>query len=79
MRLQVDLCFLLGGDFAAGLIRSGVQIGPAPQARVGARGADELQHGLVTDQRLPGPVGFDMAEQLMLDWVPFGRATFDQL
>ena len=50
---QVDLGFLFGRDLQAGRVVRGIQIGAAAQPLGRLGGADELQRGLVADQRVP--------------------------
>ncbi len=73
MPFQVDLRFLFSRDLETSFIIGGIQVGPTPQACFRSRRPNEFEDGLVTAQRLPGPVLFDMAKQLVFNRVPFGR------
>lgn len=71
---QVDLGFIFGRDLQASFVVGSVQAGAATEAVLCFRGADELQHGLVTDQRLSSPVLADDTEPPMLHRIPLGGA-----
>src|ERR1022692_5256313 len=55
-------------------VEGGVQARRHFQTSSGLGGADKLQGLLVTVQRLGCPVAADLAEQTMLDGIPFGGA-----
>lgn len=73
MWFQGDACPFLGADFQPRFILGSIQARLTREACLGAGGADELQHGFVTHQRLSGPVQANEAEQPMLNGIPFRR------
>jgi hypothetical protein len=73
MRFQVDAGLLGCADFQARFIMRSVQPRLATQTGRGAGGTDKLQNGLVTHQRLSGPIPTNEAEQTMLDPIPLRR------
>ena len=73
MQFQVNAGLLGRADFQARFIMRSVQPRLATQARRGARGADEVQDGRVSQQGLSGPVQTNEAEQTMLNPIPLRR------
>ena len=68
---EVDRRHLGGIGLLAGLIGGLVALGLHFQPRVRRGGSDECDHHFVTDQGLASPVLGDVAEEPMLDLVPF--------
>ncbi len=54
-------------------IFTGIKLGFHPESRRCADASNEVHDRLVIDERTPAPVFGDMAEEAMLDLVPFGR------
>src|SRR5690349_2649255 len=71
---QVDLVQLGIGNLDASGVRAAIEFGPNAEASGGARGANELDDGLVIDERPSAPVLGDVAEHPMLDLVPLRGA-----
>ncbi len=65
--------FLRRGEGLTRWIVGCIENGTATQARLGPRRANVLQHSLVTEQRLTGPVHRNEAEQLVLHRIPLRR------
>ena len=67
---DLDLFELLVGNFDADLIVIGVQhcLDSEPGARL--RATDEIDDGLIVDQRLSSPVQADKREEPVLDLIP---------
>ena len=74
MRMLIDRCPLSGRQLHLGWVRASVQPCHTPKALRRASGPDKLQHPLVTDQRLSGPVRTNQVEHAMLNRIPFRRA-----
>ena len=70
---KVDLLHLFVGNLHGGLILPGIQFCLHPQAGLGSRGSNQIDHGFVTDQRLSLPVQADKRKHAVLDFVPFTR------
>ena len=62
------------GDLGASWVVGGIQACGYFQAGRGCGGADKLQSFFIAVQRLCPPVSADLAEQAMLDGIPFGSA-----
>jgi hypothetical protein len=77
VRVQGEVAHLGLGDHEAGLIASLIELGfdAQPGSRSGV--ADQLDEGLEGAERTPPPVLRDMAEESMLDLVPFARARWE--
>lgn len=73
MSEQSDLRFLLHGKRLTCWIVGCIENGTTTQPGHGLRRANVLQHRLVAEQRLTGPVLGNEAEQFVLDWIPLGR------
>jgi len=69
--LEVDGVHLGIGDFDAGGIGIGVDLAAHLEAGIGRGGGDQLDDGLIADQRPASPVLRDEREEAMLDLVPF--------
>src|SRR5277367_5001015 len=74
MTMNVDGVHLGISDFDAGGVGVGIDLALDLQAGICGRGRDQLNDGLVADQRAPAPVLRDEGEQAMLDLVPFAGA-----
>jgi hypothetical protein len=61
----------LVGDLDAFRVAAGVEFGVHGESLAGGGGADQVDRDLVAGQRLTSPVRRDLAEQAMLDLVPF--------
>ena len=72
--VNVDGVHLGVGDFDAGGINVGVDLAAHLEAGVGGGGRDQLDDGLVADERLAAPVLGDEREEAMLDLVPLAGA-----
>ncbi len=72
--MDVEGVHLGVGDFEAGRIGLGVDLAADLQASVGCGGGDQLDNGLVADERPSAPVLGDEREEAMLDLVPFAGA-----
>ena len=70
-RFEFELCHFDIGDFDAGLIAVGVERCLDGKASVGGRICNQVDDNIMTNQRLAPPVLRDMAEEAMLDLVPF--------
>src|SRR3990172_9211334 len=57
-----------------GRVRTGIELAADTQAGASGGGGDEVDHGLVGDERLAPPVLRDGAEEAVLDLVPLARA-----
>ena len=69
-----ELREIILGGLGASWVVGGIQACGHFQAGLGCGGADKLQGFLITVQRLGFPVSADLAEQAMLDGIPFGSA-----
>ena len=69
-----ELREIILGGLGASWVVGGIQACGHFQAGLGCGGADKLQGFLITVQRLGFPVSADLAEQAMLDGIPFGGA-----
>ena len=65
-------------DLDAERIRTRIELGLDGQAGGGADIPNELHHRLVIDQWPPAPVFGDVAEEPVLDPVPFGRSPAER-
>ena len=72
--MNVDGVHLGISDFDAGGVGVGIDLALDLQAGICGRRRDQLNDGLVADQRAPAPVLRDEGEQAMLDLVPFAGA-----
>ena len=72
--LDGDGAHLGVADLDAGRISVGVDLALHLQPGVGGRGGDELDDGLIADERPAAPVLGDEREEAMLDLVPFAGA-----
>jgi len=61
-------------DLSALWIDVGVEFAANGEAGLGGRGCDQLDDGLVADERSATPVLGDVGEETMLDPVPFAGA-----
>ena len=72
--MQGDGVKLVIGDFAACGILVVDEVGGDAEAGLGGCGADVVEDRLVASQRLSGPVSTDLAEEAVVDGVPFRGA-----
>ena len=70
MALEIDAGEVGGGDFDAGRIRIGVDLGTDLEAGFGGGGGDQLDNDLMADERFAAPVLGDEREEAVLDLVP---------
>ena len=70
MALEIDAGEVGGGDFDAGRIRIGVDLGTDLEAGFGGGGGDQLDDDLMADERFAAPVLGDEREEAVLDLVP---------
>ena len=80
VRVQREVAHFSFGDDEAGLIASFIEFGLDAQTGGRARVADQFDEGLEGAERTPAPVLRDVAEESVLDLVPFyscqaGNAT----
>src|SRR5580658_3763659 len=71
---DIEVVHLGVRDFDAGGVGSCVELRFDAEPRSGAHAPDQLDDGLVIDQRSSSPVFGDVAEESMLDLVPLGGA-----
>jgi hypothetical protein len=74
MTVNVDGVHLGISDFDAGGVGVGIDLALDLQAGICGGRRDQLNDGLVADQRAPAPVLRDEGEQAMLDLVPLCAA-----
>src|SRR4051812_48000693 len=65
------------GDFDASGVLARVELRLDREPGAGANTADELDDGLVIDERATAPVLRDVTEEPVLDLVPLGRAGWE--
>src|SRR6476660_1471231 len=63
MALEIDAGEVGGGDFDAGRIRIGVDLGTDLEAGFGGGGGDQLDNDLMADERFAAPVLGDEREE----------------
>lgn len=69
---DIDLRFLLRCDFSSSFIDTLIQASLTPQARLGFSRPNELEDGLIADQRFAFPVTANEREKPVLNRIPFG-------
>ena len=77
VRVQREVAHFSFGDDEAGLIASFIEFGLDAQTGGRARVADQFDEGLEGAERTPAPLLRDVAEESVLDLVPFARARWE--
>ena len=72
MSADTQQLHLLVGDLLPLLVGFGVELSSDGQAGAGPGGRDIVEDGFIALERHPLPVPADLAEQSMLDRIPFG-------
>ena len=72
MRRQIDLSLLLRCNFHPGCIIRTIELSAATKTALGFGRPNELQHCLIADKKLPGPILTDETKHPMFNRIPLG-------